>query len=405
MEGQSRGVPGPPESRPEFTTIALGRRRFLILLGGAAAYAALAPRMGWAAKKGATPKAASVWELPDKLPAGGLEATRALIGAAILAPSYWNAQPWRFEVDPSELRLTLDASRTLPACDPDQRFAMMSLGAALENLLVAARAWGLQPAVQYLPFGATVRRGASLVAARITWLPGEQQRDRQLFAALPARRSNPNHYGGRTITMQHRAELLAQVPEDLRLHWLDDRGEIRKVARLVREATETMADDDRAQAERFGWLRLSDSSARRTGDGVTPDRIGLGGPLGWLAARALHPRSRFHGWGTGSWAHDTEDAVQSSGALALLTAPARGDATAIVAGQAYERLALHAAAAGLAQQPLTAPIESANHRAELARRFGAPGEEPLLLVRLGHAKPPDPAPRRAVALVSTWRNS
>jgi 3-deoxy-D-manno-octulosonic-acid transferase len=33
------------------------------------------------------------------------------------------------------------------------------------------------------------------------------------------------------------------------------------------------------------------------------------------------------------------------------------------------------------------------------------GEEPLLLVRLGHAKAPSPTPRRGVALVSTYRTS
>jgi nitroreductase len=404
MEGHPEGALRPRQSRPEFTTLTLGRRRFLILLGGAAAYTALAPRAAWAGKK-QRKDAASVWTLPESLPANPIDGTRALIGAAILAPSYWNAQPWRFEVDPAELRLTLDASRTLPACDPDQGFAMLSLGAALENLLVAARAWGLQPTVQYLPFGTNVRHGTSLVAARVTWVPGEQSRDRVLFSALGDRRTNPGHYGGRAITMQHRAQLLAQVPEDLRLHWLDDRNEIRHVARLVRDATDAIAADDRAQAERYGWLRLSDDAARRTGDGVEPERMGLGGPFGWLAARALHPRSRLHGWGTGSWAHEAEDTVRSSGALALLTAPKRTEATAIVAGQTYERFALQATAFGLAQQPLTAPVESAKHRATLATRFAATGEEPLLLVRLGHANPPDPAPRRAVALVSTWRNS
>lgn len=404
MEGQSEGDPRLPSSRPEFTTLTLGRRRFLILLGGTAAYATLAPRMGWAARK-ARATAESAWTLPESLPANGLDATRALIGASILAPSYWNAQPWRFEVDPAELRLTLDPARTLPACDPDQRFAMLSLGAALENLLVAARAWGLQPTVQYLPFGTNVRQGAPLVAARVTWTLGDQPRDRVLFSALSDRRTNPEHYGGRAITMQARAQLLALVPEDLRLHWIDDRNEINKVARLVREATETIAADERSQTERAGWLRLSDRAARRRGDGVTPERIGLGGPLGWLAARAMHPRSKFHGWGTGSWAHEAEDTVRSSGALALLTAPKRTEATTIVAGQTYERLALQVAAFGLSQQPLSAPVESAKHRTALAARFAASGEEPLLLVRLGHGKPPEPTPRRAVALVSTWRNS
>ncbi|MFM8558398.1 MAG: hypothetical protein ACKOC6_02125, partial [bacterium] len=77
----------------------------------------------------------------------------------------------------------------------------------------------------------------------------------------------------------------------------------------------------------------------------------------------------------------------------------------ILGGQAYERLALRAASLGLAQQPLAAPIASERHRDLVARRFHAEGEEPLLLVRLGHADAPPPSPRRGVALVCTYRPS
>ena len=134
-------------------------------------------------------------------------------------------------------------------------------------------------------------------------------------------------------------------------------------------------------------------------------RIGLSGPLGWLAAHTLHPHGHGFGWGTSSLAHEAEDAVRSAGALALLTAPQKQDATFLLAGQAYERLALKATTFGLAQQPLSAAIESEPHRAVLARAFGAAGEDPLLLVRLGRAHPVPPTARRTVALVSTYRTS
>jgi hypothetical protein len=398
---------GPVDSsaRPEFVTMPLDRRHFLVLLGGAAAYTALAPQLGWAARRDRRPTSPP-WTLPDVMPPATLDAARALIGAAILAPSYWNAQPWRFEVDGTELRLTLDPSRTLPSCDPDQRFTLMSLGAALENLLVASRAWGQQPSVRYLPWGSSARAGAPRVVASITWAPGEAHRDRALFAAIPLRRSNPRPYEGRGITMQERAQLQAQVPDELRLHWLDDRSQIRTVAGVVHDAIRSRTVDAKAQVERYRWLRLSDSDERRSGDGVTPERMSLFGPLGWLVARALHPRSRAYAWGAGSLAHETADATRHSGALALLTAPKRQDATFLLAGQAYERVALKAAELGLAQQPLAGPIESEAHRAPLSRRFGAAaGEEPLLLVRFGHARAPEPTARRAVALVSTYHAS
>lgn len=403
MGARSRRHPA-DAAGPEFTALHLDRRRFLVLVGGVAALQALQPAYAWA-KRAATLPALQPWRLPDALPGHPIEAARALIGAAILAPSHWNAQPWRFEVDNAELRLLLDAERTLPLDDPDQRFAQMSLGCALENLLVAARAWGQQPRVRYLPWGTTARPGTSLVAASVTWIAADRARDRLLFSAITERRSNARSFDGRAITMPNRSQLLAQVGEEARVHWLEDRADIHAVADLAHDAVHVVMRDRAAQAERRRWLRSSDGDVREHGDGVTSERLGLSGPAGWLSGRALHPRSRFYGWGTASMAKDTRDLIRSAGGLALFTLPARSDAGWIVGGQAYERFALRAATLGIAQQPLSAPVASAQHRPLLARRFHAEGEEPLLLVRLGHAKRPSPMPRRGVALVSTYRTS
>jgi nitroreductase len=380
-----------------------------VVLGGAAAWTALEPALrpslAWAKRAAGTLPALQPWSLPDSLPQTPVEAARALIGAAILAPSHMNTQPWRFEVDPGELRLLLDAQRTLPLDDPDQRFAQISLGAALENLLIAARAWGQHPTVRYLPWGTTPRPGTSLTVATVTWQPAERSRDRLLHAMLTERRSNPRGFDGREITIPNRGQLLAQVGEEVRAHWLEDRDDVHAVADLVHDAVRAVMSDRAAQSERRAWLRSSDSDVRERGDGVTAERLGLGGPARWLSGRALSPRSRFYGWGTSSLAKGLRELVRSSGAVALLTLPARSDAGWILGGQAYERFALRCATLGIAQQPLSAPIASPRHRAILARRFRAEGEEPLLLVRLGHAKPPDPTPRRGVALVSTYRTS
>ena len=399
------GRPGPSDSRPEFVSITLDRRRFLVVLGGVAALHAAGPSLSWARRAVGTLPALQPWSLPEALPANPIEAGRALVGAAVLAPSHWNAQPWRFEVDAAELRIVLDPQRTLPLDDPDQRFAQMSLGAALENMLVAARAWGQQPSVRYLPWGLTPRAGSSLVAAAVSWKPGERGRDRLLYSALTQRRSNARPFDGRAIAMPSRNQLQAQVGEEVRVHWLEDRADIQAIGDLVHDAVDSVMHDRRAQAERVRWLRSSDGDVRQHGDGVTAERMGLGGPARWFAGRSLDPRSRMYGWGSASMAKDMRDRVRSSGALVLLTLPQRTDAGWLVGGQAYERLALRAATLGIAQHPISAPVASEHHRGLLARRFHAEGEEPLLLVRLGHAKAPSPMPRRGVALVSTYRTS
>ena len=56
-------------------------------------------------------------------------------------------------------------------------------------------------------------------------------------------------------------------------------------------------------------------------------------------------------------------------------------------------------------QPINEPIESDLTRSEVLRYFGAGGEQPLMMVRLGHAKSPPASVRRSVAVVASFRNS
>jgi hypothetical protein len=78
-----------------------------------------------------------------------------LVGYAILAPSTKNTQPWRFQVDGGEVGIWRDTSRWLRVADRDQRELHISLGCALENLLVAAEHFGLSHEVTYWPNGET----------------------------------------------------------------------------------------------------------------------------------------------------------------------------------------------------------------------------------------------------------
>jgi nitroreductase len=385
-----------------FTAQPIGRRRFLIVTGGMAAAAAIGPRLAWAKKAaqlGPAPGVLQPWTLPDDPPEDNLELARALIGAAVLAPSEWNTQPWRFEVERASVRMVADPARLLPWSDPNSRGVTISLGAALENLLIAARAYGLRPTVDYLPHA-----GANGVVAEVIWASGDVRRDRALFAAIPGRRTNRREYDGRGIFPEQRAQLAAQVPEGLSLHWMDDRPAIRSVAKLAHEAVRDQCEDARIAAEQFSWMRFGDE-ARRRGDGVPVDNLELGVVASWMAKRYFNPTSWYSRFGPENAAREARDGLRSAGALVLLCALKRDQVQWLMGGQAWERIALQASALGLAVQPVSAPIQVERHRALLLKSFEATGEEPLMLARLGHAKNPPATTRRNVALVSTFRTS
>src|SRR5262245_65113218 len=95
----------------------------------------------WRTNRGLTRE--DVEETPGS-PASPLIApeVHALLYYASLAPSGHNAQPWRVRVGAGELWIGTDRARWLPKVDPTNREAALSVGAFVENLIVAAPTYG-----------------------------------------------------------------------------------------------------------------------------------------------------------------------------------------------------------------------------------------------------------------------
>lgn len=98
-----------------------------------------------------TPRAP--WPVP---PVQGAEVAERLAWYAAVArwaPSKHNSQPWRFVVRGSSLELWTDPERSLPQSDPDRREMVLSCGAALHLVTLAAHALGVQVVATVLPDG------------------------------------------------------------------------------------------------------------------------------------------------------------------------------------------------------------------------------------------------------------
>jgi len=109
------------------------------------------------------------WELSaSQFPAHGSARERLgfLLRYAILAPSTHNTQPWRFTTGSDRLLVYRDRSRWLQVADPSQRELHLSVGCALENLLIAARAFGYTDGCRLCGAGRTARAGGTGPAKR-----------------------------------------------------------------------------------------------------------------------------------------------------------------------------------------------------------------------------------------------
>ncbi len=76
---------------------------------------------------------------------------RRAAARATLARSVQNTQPWRFDLGPTSLDLSADATRRLPVIDPDGRQLTISCGAALYGARLSLQARGVPVSVSLLP--------------------------------------------------------------------------------------------------------------------------------------------------------------------------------------------------------------------------------------------------------------
>lgn len=147
-----------------------------------------------------------------------------LLRYVILAPSGHNTQPWLFKiVENDTIELYADRSRALPVVDPDDREMIISCGAALYYLRLAANRFGLTETVELLPDD----KNDHDLLARISFKEEDDneitlkqaQQDVLFFEAITKRRSNRSPFENKKLP----DDLLVSLKDIARAYnaWLD----------------------------------------------------------------------------------------------------------------------------------------------------------------------------------------
>ncbi|GHO48213.1 Acg family FMN-binding oxidoreductase [Ktedonospora formicarum] len=201
------------------------------------------------------------------------EQLRFLVRYAVLAPSEHNTQPWRFRVTRQSLEIHLDPSRALPAIDPDQRALWISCGAACFNLRLAMHYFGMQELLEVLP-----EPDHPTLAARLTVMLTECEtawEEKQLFRAIPQRRSNRQQFTNKEIPLNLVASLISAAGnEGAWLSVVRKKEKRREIANLIMEAEGRLWASDSFRMELNRWTRAHYAGER---DGLpahtSPKRI------------------------------------------------------------------------------------------------------------------------------------
>jgi nitroreductase len=307
------------------------------------------------------------------------ERLRFLLRYAILAPSSHNTQPWRFRIRNSTVDLFADKTRWLRVADSDQRELHISLGCAVENLLVAAEHFQLTHQVDLLS-----QQEQDHCATVSFTLDSESSSSRPaaLFDAITERSTSHSAFEDRTVETEvlRQMEGLCFEPE-LQLLFTDDQTTKRHVDELVVRADALQFADPDYREELGYWL----------GQGVF-GQSWLMSKIGQLAVTYVNMSKKI--------ARDDSKLLMSAPILGAITSKQDDRVSQIRSGMVYERVALMAASHGLAIQPMSQILELAELRAELAELMPDPDMVPQHTFRLGFAEPESAkSPRRPLSEV------
>ena len=290
-----------------------------------------------------------------------------LVRAAILAPTPDNNQPWLFGSEGEELLVYLDPRRTLPS-DVNFMFDLLGLGAAIENVRLAASGQGYATSVDDSPVmcgdlaacesvGKSVDKevdGPKLVA-RLSFGPGGEADP--LVEQLESRCTCRKLYSTQPLGEECLERLSDAVAEfgEVHLDWITDRLRIRSLSGLLASSDRVRFEYEPFHNEIFRQLRFTVDEAEQTRDGLDLRTLelppGAGAMLGIL--RPWNRMKWLHRLGVGRMLTvPSAVSVCKSSAIGVLSLGEPSAAGFLRAGQAFQRIWLAADAEKLSLQPL-----------------------------------------------------
>ncbi|MFD7921267.1 Acg family FMN-binding oxidoreductase [Streptomyces sp. NPDC059740] len=309
-----------------------------------------------------------------------------LVQDAVCAVSMHNAQPWCFRHHRATgtVDVLRDTARAMERSDPDNRGQYLACGAALLNLRVAAARAGLFAEVTLLPESREPTLAAS-VRLRPAGGGDRQPALGGLYEALRRRHTSRQPFVAEPVPHWLLAELSQQArAEDA---WLDYPSAWH--AALVAQLTaQCEAEADRlGDPDEAAWYERPPAAGGEPVDGV---------PWYAVGPRPVRGRVPSRDFSRGTGRPRVAAEFESDPAMALLSTNADTPESWLHAGQALERVLLHATHRGLATSLSSRALEKEEQRWLL--RDPTHGRGPVQMVlRLGYGPVGSITPRRPVA--------
>lgn len=308
-----------------------------------------------------------------------------LIGAAAKAPSGGNNQPWRWHYQTGLLHLFLEQSATQSYLDPHNISSYVSLGAAIENLLLAAANrglavnWELTP--QYAPL-------------HIAWFSFSDNHQTNEQEKLLASQINLRHTN-RKITPRQELDkaILAQLErvvnqtENAKLSWITDVEKLKELGAISAHADLLRMFVDEAHTDftqkEMRW-DLDEVANTETGIGIHTLDLSNNEQVGLQLIKDKKTIAFLKDIDGGSaFKRLAIQQFLSSSAIGLISMPNANFNELVSSGMAAERLWLAVSSLGLQLHPVNVPLIFF-YKNTIEKNLNIPEKDKTILTNLEH---------------------
>ena len=303
------------------------------------------------ALKQPVPKKSEISVASENIPE---EIIRYILQAGIQAPSGDNCQPWKFKWSGKTIELFLDESADKSFFNVNQIASIISCGAVIENMKIAATRFGIRTDVSLLPDP----EHEDCMAAIELSLDSPVQED-PLAGSIWKRCTNRKMYQKRPLSPDIFEKLKTSVKgfKDVQLHFIADRKSLKKLAWVIYKVDRIRTEYRPLHEHLNSMIRWTPEEAlgRRDGFYIKNLEAGIAGEVFLKMTRTWWIMNLMNRLGMGRLValHSHQGIVNSSCAGLLTVKRIKTDGF-LRGGQMLEHLWLTATASGIALQPMTA---------------------------------------------------
>ena len=299
-----------------------------------------------------------------------------IVKYAVKAPSCHNAQPWRFKIRNDTICLLPDFTRALPVADNDNHSLYISMGCALENMILAAHEFGYDTEVEITGNG----NNPQIIVALHDEPEGVKP---ELFDYILKRQARRNKYRNDKVPDNLISELFNDPDDEgVSTKLFLSGNEMREMIPYISEGTRLQFSNKAFVDELVGWVRFSEKEAMLKGDGIRAGAMGLpntGRLIGKIIMKYFISAEIE--------ARRMEELARASSGFALFMAEKNDPYHWIRLGQAFQRFGLKAAKYQVSHSHLDMPCEEMEVRDKLINHLQLKDLTPLLLIRFGYSGP------------------